>query len=70
MNDFSGIPFERALAFAIHALLADNGKWETLPYYPKYSGYSATHNKKYTSLYKLAFRKQIRFPLLRYLIRK
>ena len=69
INDSSGLPFERALAFAIHTLLSDNKKWEMLPYYPKYEGFSGTHNKRYTPLYKMSFLKQFRFPLLRYLIR-
>jgi hypothetical protein len=69
INDSSGLPFERALAFAIHALLADNKKWEMLPCYPKYQGYSGTHNIRYTPFYKLSFLKWFRFPLLRYLIR-
>ena len=69
INDSSGLPFERALAFAIHALLADNKKWEMPPCYPKYQGYSGTHNKRYTLFYKWSVLKWIRFPLLKYLIR-
>ncbi len=70
IDDSSGIPFERALAFGIHSLLSDNGKWFMPPVYPKYAGYSGTHDKRYSGLYKLSFLKQIRFPILSRLIKK
>jgi len=67
INDSTGFCFERALACSIHELLADNKKWEMLPFYPRFKGFSGTYNEKYSVFRHNAWNKVIRFPLLRYL---
>jgi hypothetical protein len=67
INDATGFTFERALACSIHELLADNKKWEMLPCYPGYKGFSGTYNEMYSIFRHNAFRKTIWFRLFRYL---
>lgn len=67
IDDSTGYCFERALACSIHELLSDNKKWEMLPFYPLFKGFSGTYNEKYTIFKHNALNKIIRFPLIRYL---
>ncbi len=68
IDDSTRFVFERALACSIHAALADNKKWEPLPCYPVYEGYSGTFNLKYSRLSIESIGKSIKFFLYRKLI--
>jgi hypothetical protein len=67
IDDSNGFCFERALACSIHELLADNKKWEMLPRFPKFVGYSGTYNKRYSIFRNNAMMKAIRFRLFKYI---
>jgi hypothetical protein len=68
INDSTGYCFERALASAIHYAIGDGKKWEMIPVYPNYIGFSGTNNQKYTLFKYEILKKLIKFPLFRFLL--